>query len=71
MKSPIILSVTFVVICLCSTPVESIFEDTIIEFLEEIRKRMCHPIPKFGLPALDPFQISHLEYEANNYYLRE
>lgn len=24
------------------------------DFLEDLRLRMCHPIERFGLPALDP-----------------
>lgn len=31
------------------------------DFLEDLRLRMCHPIEKFGLPALDPFTIENKE----------
>nr|XP_014097715.1 uncharacterized protein LOC106622903 [Bactrocera oleae] len=48
---------------------ECLYEDTILNFLEQLRVRMCHPIPQLGLPALDPFQIQHVETEMNNKYL--
>lgn len=50
---------------------ECLYEDTILNFLEQLRVRMCHPIPQLGLPALDPFQIQHVETEMNNKYLVE
>lgn len=31
------------------------------EFLEDLRLRMCHPIEKLGLPALDPFTMEDKE----------
>lgn len=52
-------------------PTNGLMEDSILAFLEELRTRMCHPIPKFGLPALDPFRIGHVAYSANNDYLVE
>ncbi|XP_039955343.1 uncharacterized protein LOC120771421 [Bactrocera tryoni] len=48
---------------------ECLYEDTILNFLEQLRVRMCHPIPQLGLPALDPFKIHHVETEINNKYL--
>ncbi|XP_013119594.1 uncharacterized protein LOC106096400 [Stomoxys calcitrans] len=47
----------------------ALMEDAILEFLEELRMRMCHPIPKFGLPALDPIKIDHVETSVDNQYL--
>lgn len=52
-------------------PVASIYEETIKNFLNEFRMRMCHPIPNLGLPALDPLQLSHAETSVNNQYLIE
>ncbi|XP_005180768.1 uncharacterized protein LOC101890822 [Musca domestica] len=49
-------------------PTYGIMEDSIMEFLEELKMRMCHPIPKFGLPALDPLTIGHVETEIDNKY---
>lgn len=51
------------------TQTEALMEDAILEFLEEIRNRMCYPL--FGLPALDPLEIEHKEIEINNKYLIE
>ncbi|KAM7362564.1 uncharacterized protein ACRADG_013185 isoform 2-T4 [Cochliomyia hominivorax] len=46
---------------------EALMEDAILDFLEEIRNRMCYPL--FGLPALDPLEIEHKEIELNNKYI--
>ncbi|XP_053966809.1 uncharacterized protein LOC128868576 [Anastrepha ludens] len=48
---------------------ESIGEDAVLDFLEQLRVRMCHPIPQLGLPALDPFQITQVEAQMNNKYI--
>ncbi|XP_017856627.1 PREDICTED: uncharacterized protein LOC108609379 [Drosophila arizonae] len=53
----------------CLSPVVCIYEAAILEFLEEFRMRMCHPIPNLGLPALDPLELGPAETAANNQYL--
>ncbi|XP_011191243.2 uncharacterized protein LOC105217767 [Zeugodacus cucurbitae] len=66
--SPLILLA--IAVLLQTTPeTECVKVDGILNFLEELRVRMCHPIPQLGLPALDPFHISHVETEMNNKYL--
>ncbi|XP_054747359.1 uncharacterized protein LOC129253125 [Anastrepha obliqua] len=58
------------VICFHIAPqAESIGEDAVLDFLEQLRVRMCHPIPQLGLPALDPFQITQVEAQMNNKYI--
>ncbi|XP_037947583.1 uncharacterized protein LOC119679350 [Teleopsis dalmanni] len=59
----------FLIIVSTISLTNAIGESAVLDFLEELRLRMCHPIPKFGLPALDPFQISHAEYQMNNEYV--
>ncbi|XP_062127351.1 uncharacterized protein LOC133839705 [Drosophila sulfurigaster albostrigata] len=53
----------------CLSPVACVYEDTILNFLDEFRMRMCHPIPSLGLPALDPLQLEHVDTAVNNQYL--
>ncbi|XP_023176185.2 uncharacterized protein LOC111603011 [Drosophila hydei] len=53
----------------CLGPVACLYEATIMEFLEELRMRMCHPIPNLGLPALDPLELGPAETAVNNQYL--
>lgn len=53
----------------CLAPAACVYESTILQFLNEFRMRMCHPIPNLGLPALDPLQLGPAETEANNKYL--
>lgn len=48
---------------------DAIMEDKILQFLEEVRNRMCYPL--FGLPALDPLQIENANFSMNNKYLAE
>lgn len=60
----------FIAFMACLLPQsEALMEDAILEFLEEIRHRMCYPL--FGLPALDPLEIEHKEVKINNKYLIE
>ncbi|XP_036345460.1 uncharacterized protein LOC118754680 [Rhagoletis pomonella] len=57
-------------ICFIMPPTaESVGENVVLDFFEQLRVRMCHPIPQLGLPALDPLQITHVEEEINNKYL--
>lgn len=65
-----IVTVVAVILCLTQSS-NALIDDTILEFLEEFRMRMCHPIPKLGLPALDPLEIKHAETSMDNKYLLE
>lgn len=73
MQSGYILRLVLATVSLycCLSPVVCIYEATIIEFLEEFRMRMCHPIPNLGLPALDPLELGPAETAVNNQYLIE
>ncbi|XP_034486339.1 uncharacterized protein LOC117790840 [Drosophila innubila] len=64
---PLLLAMATIYSCL--PPVACVYEDKILSFLEEFRKRMCHPIPNLGLPALDPLQLDHADTAVNNQYL--
>lgn len=55
----------------CLAPAACVYESVILNFLEELRMRMCHPIPSLGLPALDPLQLGPAETAVNNKYLVE
>ncbi|KAH8311212.1 hypothetical protein KR044_004977 [Drosophila immigrans] len=57
------------IICSCLSPAACVYEEKILNFLEEFRLRMCHPIPNLGLPALDPLQLNHADTAVNNQYL--
>lgn len=68
--SPVILLSIAVLMQTCQDA-ECLNEDAILDFLEQLRLRMCHPIPQLGLPALDPFHTQYVEAEINNKYLLE
>ncbi|XP_017035544.1 uncharacterized protein [Drosophila kikkawai] len=53
----------------CLAPASCVYESVILNFLNEFRMRMCHPIPNLGLPALDPLQLGPAEAAVNNKYL--
>ncbi|KAH8337501.1 hypothetical protein KR059_012260 [Drosophila kikkawai] len=53
----------------CLAPAACVYESVILNFLNEFRMRMCHPIPNLGLPALDPLQLGPAEAAVNNKYL--
>ncbi|XP_017064820.1 uncharacterized protein LOC108103730 [Drosophila eugracilis] len=57
------------IIYACLEPAACLYEDKIQTFLDEFRKRMCHPIPNLGLPALDPLELGPAKTEVNNKYL--
>ncbi|XP_065354413.1 uncharacterized protein LOC135948890 [Calliphora vicina] len=68
MKQKIYTILASVAIIGCFVPqTEAIMEDAILDFLEEIRNRMCYPL--FGLPALDPFEIEHADFNMDNKYV--
>ncbi|TMW52073.1 hypothetical protein DOY81_002853 [Sarcophaga bullata] len=70
MKFKIDTLVTFATVVASFLPnTEAIMEDQILDFLEEIRNRMCYPL--FGLPALDPFEIKHIDFKIDNKYIVE
>lgn len=70
MKFKVCTLVAFVTLIACFVPqTEAIMEDIILDFLEGIRNRMCYPL--FGLPALDPFQIKHVDFAMDNKYVVE
>ncbi|XP_030376361.1 uncharacterized protein LOC115625453 [Scaptodrosophila lebanonensis] len=63
------LKFLIVLLVFAITSSQASFESQIIDFLEELRMRMCHPIPNLGMPALDPFQIpEHHEIAVDNKY---
>ncbi|XP_061396722.1 uncharacterized protein LOC133332339 [Musca vetustissima] len=70
MKSSVFTLVAILAIVSTTIPsAHGLMEDAILEFLDELKMRMCHPIPKFGLPALDPLRIGHVEAEMDNKYI--
>ncbi|KAH8383382.1 hypothetical protein KR009_008261 [Drosophila setifemur] len=50
-------------------PAACVYESVILNFLNEFRMRMCHPIPNLGLPALDPLQLKHAQTAVDSKYL--
>ncbi|EDW85123.1 uncharacterized protein Dwil_GK14489 [Drosophila willistoni] len=50
-------------------PAECAYEKEIQAFLEELRLRMCHPIPNLGLPQLDPLELGPASTSQDNKYL--
>ncbi|XP_075145440.1 uncharacterized protein LOC142220282 [Haematobia irritans] len=70
MKLGLFAFVAVIAIFSISVPsTNALMEDSILAFLEELKMRMCHPIPKFGLPALDPLRIGHVETAIDNKYI--
>lgn len=68
MKYNLYVLAAFMAIFGCFVPqTEALAEQQILDFLEEVRNRMCYPL--FGLPALDPLEIKHVEYNMNNKYI--
>ncbi|KAH8295344.1 hypothetical protein KR018_010146 [Drosophila ironensis] len=57
------------ILCASLTPAACLYESVVLNFLQELRLRMCHPIPNLGLPALDPLQVGHAETAVDNKYL--
>ncbi|XP_068154147.1 uncharacterized protein [Drosophila tropicalis] len=53
----------------CLAPAECRYEEEVQAFLEELRLRMCHPIPNLGLPQLDPLELGPASTSADNKYL--
>ncbi|CAD6991467.1 unnamed protein product [Ceratitis capitata] len=69
LKCQAVLLVALVVFTHFTPEAECAGETAILNFLEQLRVRMCHPIPQLGLPALDPLHITHVEGKFNNKYL--
>ncbi|KAH8332671.1 hypothetical protein KR074_008785 [Drosophila pseudoananassae] len=63
------VSLAVFILCACLAPATCLYETTILNFLDEFKKRMCHPIPNLGLPALDPLEIKHAEAAVDGNYL--
>ncbi|XP_037806792.1 uncharacterized protein LOC119600556 [Lucilia sericata] len=63
---PVVVCLAFILAGFVSQT-DALMEEAILEFLEEIRHRMCYPL--FGLPALDPYQIEHADFEMDNKYI--
>ncbi|KAH8420947.1 hypothetical protein KR222_011004 [Zaprionus bogoriensis] len=63
------LALATAMICSCLSPAACLYEQKIQDFLEELRMRMCHPIPGLGVPALDPLELTHAETAVDNQYL--
>lgn len=57
-----------IIVWYCSYTVNCIMEERIIEILEEFRNRMCHPLPQFHLPALDPLKVDYFKADLDNKY---
>ncbi|KAL9887684.1 uncharacterized protein ACN2A1_009789 isoform 3-T3 [Glossina fuscipes fuscipes] len=66
-----IFEVTLILLSLYIKPFAALKEDKIITFVNELNLRMCHPIPKLGLPALDPLEIRNFTVILDNKYLVE
>lgn len=49
------------ILCLLVVGSSALDAKGIEKFLEDLRLRMCHPIEKLGVPALDPFNIQNKE----------
>ena len=50
--------------------IPTIFEDKIKNLFEEIRQGMGTPNEEFGLPALDPLSIAHLDLDIDSELLQ-
>ncbi|KAL9872244.1 uncharacterized protein LOC119642595 [Glossina fuscipes] len=66
-----IFEVILILLSLYIKPFAALKEDKIITFVNELNLRMCHPIPKLGLPALDPLEIRNFTVTLDNKYLVE
>uniref|UniRef100_A0A1B0AS23 Lipid-binding serum glycoprotein N-terminal domain-containing protein n=1 Tax=Glossina palpalis gambiensis TaxID=67801 RepID=A0A1B0AS23_9MUSC len=66
-----IFEVILILLSLYIKPFAALKEDKIITFINELNLRMCHPIPKLGLPALDPLEIRNFTVTLDNKYLVE
>uniref|UniRef100_A0A1A9Z9X3 Lipid-binding serum glycoprotein N-terminal domain-containing protein n=1 Tax=Glossina pallidipes TaxID=7398 RepID=A0A1A9Z9X3_GLOPL len=66
-----IFQVTLILLSLHIKPFVALKEGKIKKFINELNLRMCHPIPKLGLPALDPLEIRNFTVTLDNKYLVE
>ncbi|KAH8346253.1 hypothetical protein KR067_013731 [Drosophila pandora] len=70
-REPLIPRATLaaLILCACLAPATCLYESQILSFLDELKLRMCHPIPSLGLPALDPLEIKHADGAVDGKYL--
>lgn len=66
-----IFQVTLILLSLHMKPFVALKEGKIKMLINELNLRMCHPIPKLGLPALDPLEIRNFTVTLDNKYLVE
>uniref|UniRef100_A0A1A9V148 Lipid-binding serum glycoprotein N-terminal domain-containing protein n=1 Tax=Glossina austeni TaxID=7395 RepID=A0A1A9V148_GLOAU len=66
-----IFEVILILLSLHIKPFVALKEGKIKTFINELNLRMCHPIPKLGLPALDPLEIRNFTVTLDNKYLVE
>lgn len=64
-------SLAIFILCASLAPATCLYESAILNFLDELKLRMCHPIPNLGLPALDPLEIKHADIAVDGKYLVE